>query len=51
MVCWESKVQLRELIEKDDEIVKILSGEELDEVFSYERYLRHVGCIFERCGV
>ena len=51
MECWESKVPLRELIEKDDEIVKVLSGDELDEVFSYQRYLRYVGCIFERCGV
>jgi len=48
MTCWETKKHLKGLIEKDKEIMKHLKKSDLNEVFSYERYIMNIGVIFKR---
>lgn len=39
------------LILANPEITKVLSPEEIKDIFSYERYLKHVDFILHRCGI
>jgi len=48
MQCWESKRPLRELIEADTEIMKYITANDLDTVFSYSRYMNNIGTIYQR---
>jgi len=48
MHCWESRVPLRSLIENDAEMMGYLDTGDLDNIFSYERYMRHVDNIYKR---
>jgi adenylosuccinate lyase len=48
MDAWENEGDFRAAIEKDPEIAKLLSREQLVETFSVERQLRHVDAIFRR---
>ncbi|MBO6209672.1 MAG: hypothetical protein J6N99_03170, partial [Schwartzia sp.] len=38
-------------VEKDDDITKYLTKEEIDECFDYKWFLRNVDMIFERFGL
>ncbi|PID29053.1 MAG: adenylosuccinate lyase [Candidatus Cloacimonadota bacterium] len=49
--CWETKVPFRKLIEEDEEITGRISSDILDEVFSYDRYIKNVDCIYRRIGI
>ena len=49
MNCWENKIHLRQLIENDNEFSKLLNKDDLDEIFSYSRYLKNIDTIYERC--
>ncbi len=51
MKCWESKIQFRELVSQDEKVMAHLSKTDLDEVFSYNRYLANVDYIYNRCGI
>jgi adenylosuccinate lyase len=48
MDTWDRGGQLRERVLSDPEIAERLAKEEIDEVFSLERALRHVDAIFAR---
>lgn len=48
MRAWETGESFRELVERDQDVSKILSNKDLDITFSVERQLRHVDQIFER---
>jgi len=48
MICWESHTPLRSLIENDPEIMNILDKNDLDTIFSYDRYMKQVGEIYRR---
>jgi len=48
MHAWDTEGDFRAAIEADPEIGKLVSPEKLQETFSLERQLKHVGAIFER---
>ncbi len=51
MSAWERKVALKELVLQDSSINEMLSSEEIDEIFSYEYYLKNIDYIFKRVGI
>ena len=51
LICWEEKIPFRSLIEQDLTLMKFLSKNDLDEVFSYDRYLNNVDYIYNRIGL
>ena len=51
MNSWQDGSEFRGLIQSDAEVESRLSGEELDELFDYKYYVRHVDEIFERVGL
>lgn len=48
---WERDEDFRELIKSDQEALAYLSTEELDQIFDYSYYTRHVEDIFRRLGL
>ena len=48
MAVWQNKGTLRELLGADEDIAKLLSGEELDEAFDLEKQIEHVDTIYKR---
>lgn len=51
MQAWEKGDNFKELISNDPEMSKILTQADLDEVFSYDRYMKNVDYIMKRSGV
>lgn len=51
MQCWQSGEQFSKLVSNDEEITALLSAEEIDDIFSYERYLNNVDHIYRRVGI
>lgn len=49
--CWKTKAPFKTLIMADEDIHEILSNDELQEIFSYERYYKNVDYILERTGI
>ena len=48
MKAWDENQDFKELVEKDPEIKKTLSAEEIQRVFSLDTYLRNIDTIFAR---
>ncbi|MDH7497661.1 MAG: adenylosuccinate lyase [Syntrophomonadaceae bacterium] len=51
MRAWAERQPLRLLLSQDPEVASRLSPEELDALFDYRYYTRHVDAIFRRCGL
>jgi adenylosuccinate lyase len=51
MNCWKSGQPFLELILQDGEIAKVLSEQQIKDIFNYDRYLRNVDFILHRCGI
>jgi adenylosuccinate lyase len=51
MKVWESGSDFRDLISGSEEVRKLLSKSELDELFDPKRSLKHIDYIFERLGL
>jgi adenylosuccinate lyase len=51
MKAWEEGANFKELILNDTEIMNVISKEDFDEVFSYDRYIQNVDFILRRSGV
>jgi len=51
MICWRTKQLFRDLIANDEEIIEYFSPEELEEIFSYERFTKNIDYIFQRTGL
>lgn len=51
MQCWKTKRPFKELLKEDTDIQTRLSDEEIEEIFSFERYIEHVDFIFNRIGI
>jgi adenylosuccinate lyase len=51
MTCWQTGQPFLELILQDSDITKVLSIEQIKDIFNYERYLRHVDYILRRCKI
>ena len=46
--AWEEKIDFKNILKKDGDVSKILSGKEIDELFSNDYYTKNVDKIFER---
>ena len=51
MASWDEGKDFRELVRSDPEVAARLSPTELDGLFDYQYYLRHVDEIFQRVGL
>ena len=51
MESWNEGKDFRDLVRGDPEVARRLSTDELDEIFDYDYYTRHVGEIFDRVGL
>lgn len=49
--AWDEQIQFRPLLEEDGRISKLLSTEELDDVFNYQHHLKNVDQVFKRLGL
>ncbi|SHG37517.1 Adenylosuccinate lyase [Thermosyntropha lipolytica DSM 11003] len=51
MKSWEEKLDFKELVTADEDIMKVISPEELEKVFDLSIYTANVDYIFKRCGL
>ena len=51
MKRWMEDEDFRTNVEKDEDILKYLTKEEIDNCFDYQYFLRHIDKIFERFGL
>jgi adenylosuccinate lyase len=51
MKSWKENKQFLNLLKADPEVMSVLSAVELESLFDYQYYLRHVDEIFERLGL
>ena len=51
LVCWQTKQPFKELVLADNDITDVLDRADIDEIFSYDRYLENVDYIMQRCGI
>jgi adenylosuccinate lyase len=51
MECWQTKQPFKKLILNDDEILNYLSQEEIDDIFSLEKYKKHIDFIYGKIGI
>ena len=49
--AWDEQVLFRPLLEKDENVMAVLSKAELDDAFDYHYHLRNVDEIFQRVGL
>lgn len=49
--CWDEGVSFRQALEKDEDVKRLLSDEELAKCFDLEHHLRNVETILERLGI
>jgi len=51
MLCWKTKQPFKELIMRDEEVGEYFTDEEIEKLFSYDRYTENVDHIFKRVGI
>ena len=51
MDSWEGKSKFITLLKKDSKAKELLTEEEIDELFDYNYYIKHVDDIFNRLGL
>ncbi len=51
MKAWKQKISFLDLLNSDTEVTSQLSTSELESLFDYNHYLRHVDILFERLGL
>ncbi|KPJ52814.1 MAG: adenylosuccinate lyase [Dehalococcoidia bacterium DG_18] len=51
MKSWGERVSFFDLLQADPDVVKHLSKDELEGIFDYGYFLRHVGAVFQRLGL
>jgi adenylosuccinate lyase len=51
MKSWNERLDFKELVLKDQEIMALISGDEIDRIFDYGVYTANVDFIFKRCGL
>jgi len=49
--CWKTKIDFKELVLADNDIGDLLSMEELESIFSFDRYTKNVDYIYQRIGI
>lgn len=50
-IAWDEQVLFRPLLEEDENVMAVLSTEDLDDAFDYHYHLRNVEEIFQRVGL
>jgi len=48
MQCWKTKQPFKDVLENDKELMKIISSNELQELFNLDRFLTNVDLIYKR---
>lgn len=51
LLCWRTKQNFKKIVLSDSQIMKILTAEEIEDIFSYDRYLANVDYILKRVGI
>ncbi|MFC1898029.1 adenylosuccinate lyase [Candidatus Cloacimonadota bacterium] len=51
MQCWKTKQPFQEIIRLDDEVGEYFTDQEVENIFSYDRYTENVDHIFKRVGI
>ncbi|CFY03189.1 Adenylosuccinate lyase [Syntrophomonas zehnderi OL-4] len=51
MRSWQEKIDFKQMVLNDKEIMKLISVEELEQIFDYGIYTANVDYIFKRCGL
>ena len=51
MECWRTGIPYRDLLAADNEVIGIISPAEIDAIFDYDHYLRHIDAIYARFGM
>ncbi len=51
MECWRTQKEFKELLAADRDVAALLTKEELDGIFEYSYYLRHIDEIYARFGL
>jgi adenylosuccinate lyase len=51
MECWKTGESFKRLLENDEDIMKVITKEELDSCFDIKKSLRNVDIIFKRVGL
>nr|WP_245527925.1 adenylosuccinate lyase [Ammonifex degensii] len=51
MAAWEKEVSFKELLLQDEEVGRYLRPEEIEELFDYRYFLRHLDEIYQRFGL
>lgn len=51
MECWRTGTPYRDLLAADGEVTGIISPAEIDAIFDYDHYLRHIDAIYARFGM
>jgi len=51
MHSWDTDIDFREILRKDDQVAFVLSGDALESLFDYSYYLSHVDHIYSKVGL
>ena len=51
MECWQTGKSFKDILKSDEDVMKIITPEELDDLFKYDYYLRHIDEIYSRFGL
>jgi adenylosuccinate lyase len=51
MAAWQGRQPLKELLAADPEVTQRLSAEELERLFDYGYYVKHIDAAFQRLGL
>lgn len=51
MRSWQEKIDFKQLVLNDKEIMNLITVEELEQIFNYGIYTTNVDYIFKRCGL
>jgi len=51
MEAWKSRTPFRKLLKSDPDVSSRLNAKELDDLFDYRRFLKHIDTVFERLGL
>jgi adenylosuccinate lyase len=51
MKAWKERVEFLQLLKADNEVIAQLPPAELESLFDYQYYLRHIDRVFQRLGL
>ncbi len=51
MKCWETKEPFKNLLLQDNELTNLISKEKIENMFTYDRYLKNVDFIYKKVGI